>query len=103
MRTIARRLSRLEDRFGIAHAKTTYVVVLMDAGSELGPAQVTHITMLRDTGLLRAGAFGVVDLSHIPDGLNAEETERFVRENGEGSRSAQRPKHKVLNVLLDQV
>ena len=61
--------------------------------------------MLLETGSLHAGAFGVVDLSHIRDGLNPEETERFVRENGDkicGSRSAQRPMHPVLSVVLDQ-
>jgi hypothetical protein len=46
----------------------------------------------------------VVDLTQIAGGLNAEETERFVRKNGEqmGSRSTQRPMHPVLNVLLDE-
>jgi hypothetical protein len=102
MRTIDRRVSELEHRFGTAHTKTTYVVVLMDAGSDLGTAQQTHITMLLETGSLHAGAFGVVDLSHIPDGLNAQEKEGFVREKGEGSRSARRPMHPVLSVVLDQ-
>jgi hypothetical protein len=78
------------------------VVVLTDAGSQLGTAHETYIASLQETGFLHAGAFGVVDLSQIPEGLNAQEKEGSVREKGEGSRSAQRPTHPVLSVVLDQ-
>jgi len=105
MRTIDRRLANLEHRFGIARTKTTYVVVLMDAGAQLRPVQDAYIKSLHETGFFHNCTFGVVDLSHIPDGLNAEETERFVRENGDqicGSRiTQQRPMRPLLNVVLD--
>jgi hypothetical protein len=105
MKTIDRRLSKLEHRFGIANTKTTYVVVLMDAGSELGTAQEAYIKMLQETEVLHPGTFGVVDLRQIPDGRNAEETERFVRESADkicGSRNTQRSMLPVLNVVLDR-
>ena len=68
MRTIDRRLANLEHRYGIARTQTTYVVVLMDAGSKLGAAQETYIAALRETGSREAGAFSVVDLTKIPIG-----------------------------------
>lgn len=36
----------------------------------------------RKGGFPPAGRVGMVDLTQIPVGLNAKETERFVRENG---------------------
>lgn len=102
MKTIDRRLSKLENDLGLCTPRQHNVVVLMDAESELGTAQETYIKMLQETGSLHAGVFSVVDLTHTPDGLNAEETARLVRENGDkisGSRSTQGP---VLNVVLDQ-
>lgn len=102
MRTINGRVSRLEHRFGIARTNTTYVVVLMDAGTQLGPAQEAYIKSLHESGFFHDCTFGVVDLSHIPDGLNVEEAERFVREKGDGSRSAQRPMHPVLNIVMER-
>jgi hypothetical protein len=94
MRNIDGRLSKLEHRLGIARSAARYLLIVMDAGRDLGPAEETHIQTLDAAGLLPAGGFGVVDLSQIPDGLSAEKTERFVRENGAklcGSRSAQSP------------
>jgi len=83
MRAIKGRVSRLEHRFGIARTQTTYVVVLMDAGTKLGTAEETYIAALRETGSLEPGAFNVVDLTKIPSGT-------------------QRPVHPVFNVVLDQ-
>jgi hypothetical protein len=95
MSAIDRRLSKLENQFGIAHDIATYLVIVRDAGSELGSVEETHIQILNEAGFLRAGSFNVVDLSQIPAGLSAEETQRFVRENGAricvGSRGARDP------------
>ena len=40
------------------------------------------VGILRECGFLPARRWVVVDLGKIPDGLNAKETERFLRENG---------------------
>jgi hypothetical protein len=48
--------------------------------------------ILRECEFLPTGRVGLVHLYKIPDGLNAEQTERFLRENGAeicGSRSVQ--------------
>ena len=50
--------------------------------------------ILDEAGLLHTGGFGLVDLTQVPNGLSAKETERFLRENGAqlgGSRLAQNP------------
>jgi len=102
MKTIDRRLKKLENRLGITHNIPRYLVLLMNAGQELGPADYAYIEHLDEAGLLPASGFGAIDLSHIPAGMNAEETERSVRKNGESLRSRQRPMHQVINVVLDR-
>ena len=44
--------------------------------------QETCIQILGECGFPPTGPIGVVNLCEIPNGLNAEETERFLRENG---------------------
>jgi len=39
------------------------------------------VQILEESGFLPAGAYGLVNLCSIPAGLNAEETESFLREN----------------------
>jgi hypothetical protein len=82
MRTIDRRLGKLENRFGMAQTKTSYLRIVNDAGSDLGAAQDTYLQILDEAGFFHAGGFNLVDLSQVPHGLSEEETERFVRENG---------------------
>jgi hypothetical protein len=91
MKTIDRRLSKLENRLGITHSTPRYLVLLMKAGQELGPADDAYIKHLDEAGLLPTSGFYAIDLS---DG--------FLREKGGGSRSAQRPMRPVLNVVLDR-
>jgi hypothetical protein len=79
MKAIDRRLSKLEDRLGLT--KELFLVVLSDAGKR-GIDDDTCIEILRAGGFLSAGGVVTVDLTQIPSGLNAEETKRFVRENG---------------------
>jgi hypothetical protein len=74
----------------------------MNAGQELGPADEAYMMSLDEAGLLPTRDFCAIDLSHIPAGMNAEETERSVRKNGESLRSTQRPMHQVSNVVLDR-
>ena len=102
MKTIDRRLSKLENRLGITHCAPRYLVLLMKAGQELGPADDAYIKHLDESGLLPTSGFCAIDLSHIPAGMNAAETERSVRKNGESLRSTQRPMHQVINVVLDR-
>ena len=42
----------------------------------------TCLRILREAGFPPANAVATVDLCEIPGGLSAEETERFIRENG---------------------
>jgi hypothetical protein len=114
MKSIDRRLSKLEERLGLT--KQLFLVVLSDAGKR-GLDDDTCVDILRDVGFLPAGGVATVDLTQIPDGLNAEETRRFVQENGVsicGSRvggasiegdartSPQSEAPAVFNVQLDQ-
>ena len=52
-----------------------------NAAQELALDDDTCKQILRETGCLSTGRVGAVDLTKIPDGLNAEEMERFLREN----------------------
>jgi hypothetical protein len=79
MKAIDRLLSKLEDRLGLT--KNLFLVVLSDAVKR-GLDDDTCVDILRDGGFLPTGGVATVDLTQVPGGLNAEETKRFVRENG---------------------
>jgi hypothetical protein len=79
MKGIDRRISKLEDRLGVK--KELFLVVLSDSVKR-GLDNDTCVEILRDGGFLPDGGVATVDLTQIPGGLNAEETKRFVRENG---------------------
>lgn len=82
MKTIDRRIGQLEDRLWPGKGKPPLLLVLCQAGWRLALDQDRCLQILDECGLLPAGAIGVVNLLQIPDGLNAEELERFLRENG---------------------
>jgi hypothetical protein len=84
MRTAIRRIDRLENRLGIAAAKRPcLVVVAARAGCKLALDNDACIEILRESGFLPDGPhFAAVNLLQIPDGLNAKQLERFLRENG---------------------
>jgi hypothetical protein len=82
MRTVARRIAKLEDRFGTAAGKPQLLMVVTAAGRRLALDEDTCIRILRESGFLPTGPVGVVNLAEIPEGLNAEELERFLREDG---------------------
>ncbi len=65
MRGIDGRLNKLERRLGIVGDSPRYLVILMDAGQELGPAEDVYIKSLHGAGLLPTSGFGVVDLIHV--------------------------------------
>jgi hypothetical protein len=92
VRTIARRLQKLERGFGLGPETETLLMVVTAADRGLALDQDRCIQILRECGLLPTGPVGVVNLGQIPDGLNAEELKRFLREDGAeicGLRSAQ--------------
>jgi hypothetical protein len=56
--------------------------VVTIAGRKLAIDNDRCVGILRECGFLPTQRFGVVDLGCIPDGLNAKETERFLRKRG---------------------
>lgn len=81
MKAIARRLRRLEDQSAPAEGKQRVLAVLSKAGWEIAIDQDRCIEILDESGFLTTGPCGLVNLGNVPMGLNAEETERFVREH----------------------
>ena len=58
------------------------LVVVTAAGKRLALDQDRCIEILRESGFLPTGPVGVVNLGQIPEGLNADELERFLRKDG---------------------
>ena len=67
MNSIDGRLSKLEDRLGMSRNAPRYLLILMDAGRELGSPADDYIARLDEAGLLPRSGFALVDLIHIPD------------------------------------
>jgi len=86
MKTIDRRIRKIESRFWPDN-KPQLLWVLCHAGWGLALDQERCIEILRECGFLPTGRFGVVNLTQVPDGLNAEELERFLRKNGTTTRN----------------
>ena len=82
MKNIDGRISKLEGQFGIVHNEPRLMAILSLAGMELSIPKERWIAILEEGGFLPASGACVVDLSKVPYGLNAGETERFFRENG---------------------
>jgi hypothetical protein len=80
MKTIGRRLRRLEDQLRPADGKTTLLLVACNAGQELALDDDVCKPILRESGFL-SGPICVMDLTNIPDGLNAQELERYLGEH----------------------
>jgi hypothetical protein len=92
VRTISRRLQKLERGFGFGSDSEQLLLVVTAADRGLALDQDRCVQILRESGFLPTGPVGVVNLGDIPRGLNAEELERFLRKNGaetRGLRSAQ--------------
>ena len=83
MRTVTRRIAKLEDQLGTAQRESPVLLVFSAAASELALDEDRCIEILRECGHLptRPG-FGIVPLYEIPDGLNAQELERYLRKDG---------------------
>src|SRR5579864_5711427 len=81
MKTFERRLSKLENRLGVSD-NIRLLVIVDDAGRRRGLDDKTCIQILDESGFLRTSGIVLVDLHDVPSGLSAEETKRFLRENG---------------------
>ena len=86
MRTIARRLQKLERGFGLGPETDQLLMVVTTAGRGLALDQDRCVQILRESGFLPTGPVGVVNLGQIPEGLNAEQLERFLRKDGAETR-----------------
>ena len=81
MKTIYRRLQRLEEPLRLADQKCrVYPVCFPNQNLALDIS--TCLEILDKCGHFPKSRFGVAQLTEIPDGLNAKETERFLREHG---------------------
>lgn len=85
MRTLTRRIDNLENLLGIRAAERPCKVWMVHlVGRELALNDDRCVEILRESGFLPNGRrFAVVQLGHVPDGLNAKKLEEFLRENGE--------------------
>jgi hypothetical protein len=90
MKSIDGRISKLERRFGIADDRERFVVILDGAVSKRALSDDRCIQILDEAGLLHSSGVEVVDLTQIPNGLSAKETERFLRESGAKLSSSRR-------------
>ena len=82
MKTVTRRIGKLEDTFRPGNGKPQLLLVVTAAGKELALDQDRCIQILRECGFLPTGPVGLVNLGEIPNGLDAEELERYLREQG---------------------
>jgi len=78
---ILKRVARLEGRFGSANGKPQLLFIAHSAGWGLALDGDTCLQILRDTGFVSTGPTGLVNLCEVPDGLNTEETQMFLREH----------------------
>ncbi len=93
MKTVTRRIAKLEDQFGTAQRESPDILVMSSAARELALDTDRCMEILRECGHLPTGpGFGIVSLWEVPDGLSAQELEKYLREHGAeicGSRRAQ--------------
>jgi hypothetical protein len=82
MKAITRRLGRLEHHLRPLGGKPQRLWVVCKPGWGLALDQDACLQILRECGFFPIGRFGFVDLCSVPEDLNAEQTERFLRENG---------------------
>ncbi len=101
MKTIDSRIRKLEDRFWSGNGKPPLILVVCKAGWGLALDQDSCIQILDECGSLPTGPVGLVNLSQIPDGLNAEEwrgDSRFPRGSKLWRASRRKPPRGSMNV-----
>jgi hypothetical protein len=82
MTTITRRLRKLEDQFGTGNRTPRLLLVACKAGWGLALDVDACLQILDECRSLPTGPVGLVNLLSIPESLNADQTESFLRENG---------------------
>jgi hypothetical protein len=80
MKTITRRIEKLTDRLLPGDENPVRIWVLTNPACELALDLDRCTAILDESGFLPKGRFAVVNLCGIPDGLNADELEKFLRE-----------------------
>ena len=86
MKTVTRRIGKLEDTFRPGNGEPLLLLVVTAAEKALALDQDRCVQILRECGFLPTGPVGIVNLAAIPHGLDAEELERFLREHGAETR-----------------
>ena len=90
MKTIDRRILKLEDRVRPGNGRPLLLLVLCNAGWGLALDQDRCLQILGESEFLPTGhGLALVNLLDVPDGLNAEELEGYLRENGAETRGLQ--------------
>lgn len=79
MTTVLRRIARLEN--ATAAGKQQLLITIHSAGWGLALDSESCRQILRDTGFLPTGPTGLVNLCEVPDGLDREDTQKFLREH----------------------
>ena len=82
MRAIDSRIRRLQQRLCPDEGQEQRIWASVIYGQELALDTDRCVDILRECGFLPMGRFGVVSFCGIPDGLNAEELENYLRTNG---------------------
>ena len=82
MKRFDSRLRALETRLGVSNAQPRILYIVSRIVQRLGLDRETCIQILDEGGFLRKRGYMSVNLGLIPDGLSAEETTRYLLENG---------------------
>jgi hypothetical protein len=86
MKTVTRRIGKLEDTFRPGNGEPLLLLVVTAAEKRLALDHSRCVQILRECGFLPTGPVGVVNLAAIPHDLDADELERFLKESGAETR-----------------
>ena len=86
MRTVSRRIEKLEDRLRPGNGKPPLLLIVTAAEKMLALDQDRCVQILGECGFLPTAPIGLVNLAEIPAGLDAEELERYLRKHGAETR-----------------
>ena len=77
IKTVTSRIGRLEHRFGIAKGKPR-ILFVVSAAAWRHPLSVDTCVILGECGFFPTGAgIDMLDLLHLPEGLSAQELEKY--------------------------
>ena len=91
MKGFGRRIGKLEERFGVSSVRKRTLVIVSAAATKLALSDDACVQILDQHGFLPACGWALVHLRAIPKGLNASETESFLRTEGAKICGPQRP------------